>query len=194
MREAPEFQQPAALADALLHPQDRAYSVPQFLDFIKAGRLTFGRWIKQAPYSPRCGVVARIPQATQIARLPLEEQYSTVEFFRGTMVRHSAVVYRDVSSPISFQGDAWLRYTPIRMPETICVQERVPAGYAAVLLNQAHTCKDLLMPISATEKRWFDAIDGSRTISDLSETGEHARNFFERLWWHDHVVFDASAR
>ena len=39
--------------------------------FIKTGRLTFGRWIKQAPYSPHCGVVARIPQTTQIAQLPL---------------------------------------------------------------------------------------------------------------------------
>ncbi len=205
MREAPEFQQAAALADALLHPQDRAYSVPQFLDFIKAGGLTFGRWMKQAPYSPHCGVVARIPQTTQMALLPLAEQYSAVEFFRGTMVRHSAVVYRDDtpggSPAVSFAGDAWRRYKPIRMPETVCVQERVPPGYAAVLINQTHTCKDILLAISATEKRLFDAIDGSRTIGDLAETtlppsqGQSpmdARNFFERLWWHDHVVFDAS--
>ena len=33
LREAPDFQQEAALADALLHPQDRAYSVPQLFDF-----------------------------------------------------------------------------------------------------------------------------------------------------------------
>jgi SAM-dependent methyltransferase len=205
MREAPEFQEAAALADAILHPQDRAYSVPQFLDFIKSGRLTFGRWIKQAPYSPHCGVVSRIPQTTQIAQLPPAEQYSAVEFFRGTIVRHSAVVYRDDRSggspAVSFAGDAWLRYKPIRMSETICVQEEVPPGCAAVLINQAHTCKDLLMAIGASEKRLFDAIDGSRTIGDLLETmlppsqGQSpvdARNFFERLWWHDHVVFDAS--
>ena len=56
LREAPDFRQEAALADALLHPQDRAYSVPQLFDFIKAGGLTFGRWVKQAPYTPslRC--------------------------------------------------------------------------------------------------------------------------------------------
>ena len=29
LREAPDFRDEAALADALLHPQDRAYSVPQ---------------------------------------------------------------------------------------------------------------------------------------------------------------------
>lgn len=202
MREAPEFQQAAALADALLHPQDRAYSVPQFLEFIKTGRLTFGRWVKQAQYSPQCGVVARIPQSPQIALLPLAEQYSAVEFFRGTMVRHSAVVRRDdgsgCSPAISFAGDAWRRYKPIRVSETICVQERVPPGYAAVLINQSHTCKDILMAINATEKRLFDAIDGRRAIGDLAETSSQgqppmdARNFFERLWWHDHVVFDAS--
>ena len=38
LREAPDFLHEAALADALLHPQDRAYSVPQFFDFIKRGQ------------------------------------------------------------------------------------------------------------------------------------------------------------
>ena len=53
LREAPDFQHEAALADALLHPQDRAYSVPQFFDFIQRAGVTFGRWLKQAAYSPR---------------------------------------------------------------------------------------------------------------------------------------------
>ena len=57
LREAPDFQQEAALADALLHPQDRAYSVPQLFDFIQRGGLTFGRWVKQAPYSAHCGLI-----------------------------------------------------------------------------------------------------------------------------------------
>ena len=71
---------------------------------------------------------------------------------------------------------------------------------AAVLINQNHTYRDLFMPIDATEKRMFDAIDGSRSIGDILETtppdrpdrGTGARTFFERLWWHDQVVFDTS--
>jgi hypothetical protein len=205
LREAPDFQQEAALADALLHPQDRAYSVPQLFDFLQSGELTFGRWVKQAPYSPNCGVMARIPQSSRIAQLPLAEQYAAAELFRGTMVRHSLIAYRDDSSParrrISFAGDAWLRYVPIRMSETICVQERLPPGAAAVLINRSHTYTDLLLPINATEKRWFDGIDGNRTIGGILETtlpsskGQYqleARTFFERLWWHDQVVFDAA--
>ena len=112
------------------------YSVPQLFDLIEKAGLTFGRWLKQAPYSPRCGVLAQIPQASRLAQLSVAEQYAAVELFRGTMVRHSAVVYRDDSpggpQPVSFAGDAWLGYVPLRMPDTICVQERLPPGAAAV--------------------------------------------------------------
>jgi hypothetical protein len=202
LRQAPDFQQESALADALLHPQDRAYSVPQLLDFIQRAGLTFGRWVKQAPYSARCGVMARLPQSVGIAELSPAEQFAAVELFRGTMVRHSVIVHRNDSPspipPISFTGDSWLSYVPIRMSETICVQDRLPA---AVLINQNHTYTDLIMTIDATEKLMFDAIDAHRSIRDILETtppsppGQRqpdARSFFERLWWHDQVVFDAS--
>ena len=132
LREAPDLRQEAALADALLHPQDRAYSVPQLFEFIEKAGLTFGRWLKQAPYTPHCGVVAKIPQASRLAQLSVAEQYAAVELFRGTMVRHSVIAYRDDSpggaQRISFAGDAWLGYVPLRMPDTICVQERLPPG------------------------------------------------------------------
>jgi len=206
LREAPDFRQEAALADALLHPQDRAYSVPQLFDFVKRAGLTFGRWIRQAPYSPRCGVMAAIPQASRMAKLSLAEQYAAVELFRGTMVRHSMVIYRNDSPGgrqlVSFAGDAWLGYVPIRMPDTICVQEGLPPGAAAVLINQKHTYRDLFMPINSTEKRLFEAIDGKCSIGDIVEKAlpssqnksqlDMAGMFFERLWWYDQVVFDAS--
>ena len=206
LHEAPDFRQEAALADALLHPQDRAYSVPQLFDFIERTGLTFGRWLKQAPYTPHCGVVAKIPQASRLAQLSSQEQYAAVELFRGTMVRHSMVAYRDDSPDgaqlISFAGDAWLGYVPLRMPDTICVKERLPPGAAAVLINQTHSYRDLFMPIDSTEKRLFDAIDGNYSIGSIVERTlpssqtksqlDIARTFFEKLWWHDQVVFDAS--
>ncbi|MBP6470762.1 MAG: class I SAM-dependent methyltransferase [Chloroflexi bacterium] len=205
LRQAPDFRHEAALADALLHPQDRAYSVPELFDFIQEGGLTFGRWVKQAPYSPQCGVIANIPQAARLAQLPPTEQYAAVELFRGTMVRHSAVVYRDDNpSPqtIQFTDDAWLRYVPIRLANTICVEERLPVGATAVLINRTHTYTDIFLPINAAEKRLLDAIDGKRSLTEImakteisspkKSWGELARSFFERLWWYDQVLFDAS--
>jgi SAM-dependent methyltransferase len=203
LREAPDFREEAALADALLHPQDRAYSVPRLFDLIERGGLTFGRWIRQAPYTPHCGAIAKIPQAARIAQLPLEEQYAAVELFRGTMVSHSLVLYRndnpDGPQSVSFASDEWLGYVPIRIPDTICLQERLPPRAAAVLINQNHTYKDLIMPIDSTEKRLFDAIDGNSSIRDIIQRTlpspqvqsqlDIARTFFERLWWYDQIVF-----
>ncbi len=206
LREAPDFRNEAALADALLHPRDRAYSVPQFFEFLENAALTFGRWVRQAPYSAHAGDMEKIPQATRMAQLAPQDQAAAVELFRGTMVRHSAIVYRDdgANAPprIDFTGERWLGFAPIRLPETICVQERLPSGAAAVLINQTHTFRDLYLPIAASEKRLFDAIDGNRSIGDIAERASQpsratssldaARIFFERLWRYDQVVFDAS--
>lgn len=206
LRQAPDFRHKAALADALLHPRDRAYSVPQLFEFLEHAELTFGRWIRQAPYSLHCGVIAKIPQAPQMAGLPIAEQYAAIELFRGTMVRHSLVAYRNESErykqQISFAGDEWLDYVPIRMPDIVCVQDHLPSGAAAVLINQTLTYKDLFLPIGPIEKRWFDLIDGDRSIISIVEetlsssnrpiTFDVAHSFFERLWWYDLVVFDRS--
>jgi SAM-dependent methyltransferase len=205
LSQAADFRNEAALADALLHPQDRAYSVPQLFDFLEKAGLVFGRWLRQAPYSVHCGVITRIPPANRMARLPLPEQFAAVELFRGTMLRHSVTAYRSdgtsASQKISFSADACLAYVPIRMSDTICVQERLPAGSAAVLINQTHTYRDLFFPIGLAQKNLFDAIDGVRTLEEIVKTTrsssapanlEVARAFFEQLWWHDQVVFDAS--
>ena len=87
-------------------------------------------------------------------------------------------------------------YVPVRVPDTLCVQERLPPGAAAVLINRAHTYTDIYLPIDAREKRLVDAIDGERSMGEIA--GDEHRDFcctlFQRLWWHDQVVFDSSRR
>src|ERR1043166_3414907 len=198
LRNAPDFRTESALADALLHPQDRAFSVPQLLNFLAAAGFRFGRWLRQAAYLPQCGVLASSPHESLLARLPLAEQYAAVELFRGSMVRHSAVAYRNARAnheSINFTGEVWLGYVPMRMADTICVQEKLPPGAAAVLINRSHTYTDIYLPINAQQKKLFDAIDGKRSIGEIaSETALRniARVLFEGLWHYDQVVFDAS--
>jgi len=201
LRQAPDFKHVAAVADALLNPQDRAYSVPQLFEFLAQGGLRFGRWLSQAPYSPRCGAIATLPQAGRIARLAAPDQFAAIELFRGTMVTHSVVACRDDhlhgALPYELTADsdtAWRAWVPIRMPDTICVQERLPPGATAVLINRTHTYRDLVMPIDATEKRLFDRVDGVRTLGEIVQDTppRMAQDFFERLGWWDQVVFDKS--
>jgi hypothetical protein len=85
---------------------------------------------------------------------------------------------------------------PIRLPETISLQKRLPPGAATVLINQSHTDPDLILPVSATEARLVEAINGKRTVAEIIQNRtasghssrqlrEQARSLFERLWWYD---------
>jgi SAM-dependent methyltransferase len=196
-RDSPDSRDEASLADALLHPQDRAYSVDQLFDFTEANGFTFARWVTQAPYSTRCGVMQRIPQLSRSAPLSMRQRYAAVELLRGTMARHSAILTTGnagASRPISFDGDAFLSYVPIRKPETISVQEGLPAGSAAVLINRMHSYTDLYLPINVQEKQLVESIDGRRTVGTLIGKRyplDDACRFFEQLWWMDQIVFDA---
>jgi SAM-dependent methyltransferase len=200
LHEVPDFRSEAGLADALLHPQDRAYSVPQLFEFLESNGFAFARWLRQAPYSLHAGLMSRIPDALRATTLPLVDQYAAAELFRGNMMRHSAIACRDDDAGvarISFDDDGWLGYIPIREPDTVIVRERLPPGAAAILINRAHSHTDIFLPVNSREKRLLEAIDGKRTIRELlaSETERSAaRSLFQRLWWHDQVVFEVVPR
>jgi hypothetical protein len=203
VRRAKDFRNPDALADALLHPQDRAYSVPQLYAWLERCGLSFGRWFEQAPYLPQCGAVARTPHAARLGSLPPSLKHAAVELLRGTMTRHSFIAYRDdlvgQSQLITFEGDAWRGYIPVRLPWTLCVRDGVPAGSVAVLINRAHTYPDLALPIDSAQEQVFAAIDGKRSISEILRAAGGARGdkwvrrFIEQLWEYDQIVFDATS-
>jgi len=191
-----------ALADALLNPRDRTYSVPQLFDFIERNDLRLASWYWQAPYLAHCGAIATTPHANRLAALSEREQYMAMELWRGLMTNHDFVVYRsDVNTDglqVRFDDQHYLSYVPIRRPWTMCIQERLPAGTAGVLLNQTHLFDDLILFIDEQEKRMFEAIDGHRSISEIVKkvkgkgAASLAQVFFEKLWWYDQLVFDTS--
>jgi SAM-dependent methyltransferase len=201
IRRSEGFRRPGEMVDALLHPVDRAYSVPELYSWLERCGMAFSRWTEQAPYVAQCGLVANCPHAARLASLPALEQYAAVELLRGTMVTHSFIAYRDdhlgENQPITFAGDVWRDYIPIALPWTVCVRERTPPGSVAVLINRAHSFTDLLCTVNSVEDRLFSAIDGKRTLNEIlqfpaADEGERkAIDFFERLWQYDQVVFDA---
>jgi hypothetical protein len=119
------------------------------------------------------------------------------------MTKHNFIAYRDDrlgnNKPISFDGDAWRGYVPLRLPWTQCIRDRLAPGSVAVLINRAHTYPDLALPIDAAQDRVFTAIDGSRTVDEIlgdaaGAGGEgQARRFIEQLWEYDQIVFDATS-
>jgi hypothetical protein len=202
MHKVKDFRSPDALADTMLHPQDRAYTVPEVHDWLDRCGMSFGRWFEQAPYLPQCGTVAKTPHAARLAALPEPAQHAAVELFRGTITQHNFVAYRQdhpfPNQPICFADEQWRKYIPVRLPWAISVRDRVPAGSAAVLLNPAHKHAEFVLPIDADEDHLFQQIDGQRTLEEIAQrSGKNANAdrvvcFFQQLWRHDQVVFDAS--
>jgi SAM-dependent methyltransferase len=198
VKRAKDFARPDALADALLNPQDRAYSVPQVFDWLERCGLAFGRWYEQAPYLPQCGAIEDAPHGARLTALGPSDQHAAVELLRGTMDRHSFIAYRDdrerQAQPISFEGGTWRGLVPVRLPWTLTVKDRAPRGVAGALINPRHTYPDLALFIDAAEERLLDAIDGERSIAEIlqgARSDEQGRQFFKRLWEHDLIVFDA---
>ena len=201
VKRAKDFARPDALADALLNPQDRAYSVPQLYDWLERCGLKFGRWYEQASYLPRCGAIDRAPHAARLTALSPRAQHAAMELLRGTMDRHSFIAYRDdrdrEAQPITFEGDAWRSFVPVRLPWTLTVKDRAPRGVSAVLINPSHMYPDLAFFIDAAQERFLSAIDGERSVAEILRGvaaligDEQGRDFFKRLWEHDLIVFDA---
>ena len=202
VKRAKDFARPDALADALLNPQDRAYSVPQIYEWLERCGLKFGRWYEQAAYLPQCGAIDDAPHGARLLALPSPAQHAAIELLRGTMDRHSFVAYRDDRSrepqPISFDGDAWRNYVPVRL----AMDAHRQGSRAARRGRRAHQSEPHLSrscASSSTPRRsgFFMAIDGERSIAEIAQragnalSDEQSRQFFKRLWEHDLIVFDA---
>jgi SAM-dependent methyltransferase len=200
LRHTKDFRHPQAVADALLHPQDRAYTVPELYAWLERSDLCFGRWLEQAPYLPQCGSLARSPHAARLAALPERAQHAAAELFRGTMTRHRFIAYASESvaadQRIRFTDERWRQYVPLRLPWARCIRERVPPGSAAVLLNPADEYPDLILPINLAEDRLLGLMDGQRSLGEIvqncatHQSAAHALQFFEQLWQYDQIVFD----
>ena len=120
------------------------------------------------------------------------------------MTTHSFIAYRDdypdEPQPIAFSGDAWRRYIPLACLGPYASATGCLPGFAAILVNRAHTYADLALPIDAAEERFYLAIDGSRSNEEICREvagagdEEPARKLFQRLWENDQIVFDATGR
>lgn len=193
LRDARDFADDDALADALCNPREESYSVPELLSLVTGAGLRFGRWERQAPYLPDCGSISETPHARRIAALPAADQYALVELFRGTITRHTVIVHRDddpTAGLLDFDGPDIDRWVPVPVPTAVCVQERLPPGVAAALLNRAHPHTDLVLFVDRRELATFRSIDGGTPVGDL---GAGAVRLVERLWRHDLVAIDATA-
>jgi SAM-dependent methyltransferase len=189
LRETSDFRDPGALADALLNPRERSYTVPELFELLVSGGTRFARWVRQAPYRPQCGIMARLPHGERIGRMGEVDQYAVMELFRGTMSRHSLIAYRDDSPLSALDWEAWRTYVPMIPPTVVVVQERLPPGTAAAVINRAHVDTDLVSFLTVDDLAVFSSIDHRIPFGEIPGA---SLALLEHLWLHDLVMIDAS--
>jgi len=186
---ADELKHDTALVDTFLHPQDRAYTVPQLLDLVEASGLSFQNWVDNLPYwrngfwGPDSAVAAAVDS------LPARDHWAAVEMLSQATGMHAFTVRHagaDVAM-VDFDSEDWRQFVPHPAPGLArkAVGLFVRGGYE---LN----CSEL-------EQFVLDGVDGTRTIEEIvdvpalaeipvSERDEFARRYFEHLWKLGHVM------
>ena len=195
------------LASMLFEPEHVSFSVPECLALIRAAGLRFQRFFYQAHYLPQCTSLAKQPDLlADVLALPEEEQYAIVELYRASAASHELVVRRDdrpmEPCRVSFDGNEWEGYVPVRNPDVGVETESLPRGAVERLRWEAHQYPEIAVSLDATQAAVLDMIDDRMPVSDLmSSTGlgeadggvEYVRTFLESMWRFDYLSFKTRA-
>jgi hypothetical protein len=126
----PDLGYDSGLIDVFLHRQDRAYTVPQVLDFASQNGLKFLTWLDKLNYS----ISAYISQPQDLLRkqvesLPAPDQWRLVELITQRLGTHRFLLGHpdrpERDYVLDFAGQGWLDYVPsLRPPLNIALHQR----------------------------------------------------------------------
>lgn len=192
---AAELRHDAAFVDTFLHPQDRAYTVPQVLDFLESNSLAFGGWIDNAHYHADMALAHFSPDVRgAVAALPPREQWAVVEMLTLNLGMHVFVARHaaDAAAAVQaedLQAEGWERLVPHRAPG---LQRAAPGAFAYSRGGGAP------VHLGQGQAALLEAADGKRRIADLlalpvlaqvppPQRGPLVRDFIAQMWRLGHL-------
>lgn len=172
-----ELQHDTALVDTFLHPQERAYTVPQVLALAEDNGLHFQGWFENALYFPEGSPSLPAEMAERLAALTARDQWAAMEMLSQWAYWHFFFARKSPPPEITFAGDAWRRYRPQHNPG---VRRAGPNQFTR--LGQP-------IDMSGDETALFASIDGARTLGELAAGARcDVCALVERLWKQGHVM------
>jgi len=122
---APDLDYDAGLVDTFLHPLDRAFTVPQLLEFASRNNLKFQSWLDNLDYSISASIMD--PQnllRQRVETLAPAEQWRLVELIAQSLATDRFLLCHpdktEADYKLDFATDAWLDYVPsLRYPATM---------------------------------------------------------------------------
>lgn len=189
IRAAAELKDDTAIVDTFLHPQDRAYTVPQLFELVETAGLAFQNWVDNFPYWRNGGWGPESAIAAAVDPLPPCEHWAAIEMLSQSAGLH-AFTARHAKSEIAvvdFDHGDWRNFVPQPAPGL----SRKGKGHFERGPYELR-CSEL-------EHFVLDGADGLRTISEIvdvpaleeiptAQRDEFARRYFEHLWKLGHVM------
>lgn len=157
-RRATDLSYDAGLVDIYLHPQDRAYTVPQVLEWVESAGLAFQSWMEPVHYEPQ-GYLPQ-PLADRLTPLPDLERWTAVEGILGASIKHAMILrHPGRAHRLSFDDDEIFAYRPSRYPDVMLEQRD---GQFVMVRNGVG------FPVNEHEKAVFLWCDGVRTMGEMA--------------------------
>ena len=193
---ADDLQYDAGIVDTFLHPQDRAYTVPQVLAFARDNGLGFWGWTDARDYDARAVLGLDHPALARIQALPPEQRWATLELLSQDRGTHRFLLCHPerLARRPRFDTPGWLDYVPQRHPHLQVTQAgRIAQDQPAQLQRGWHT-----FALNRNGSVLLACVDGRRSIRQvlqqaqavLPELGQaHAQVFFQLMHDWGHVLY-----
>jgi len=211
---AAELKHDSAFVDTFLHPQDRAYTVPQVLEFLDRNGLAFSGWVDNALYFADAALARFSPEVRgAVAALPPAEQWAVVEMLTQNLGMHMFVARAATAvampgavpdaaggQPPGLQADDWQQWVPHRAPGL----RRAPPAAMGLNLATPGSVRwqrgALAFELGPGQAALLEGADGSRRIGELlalpalvqlppASAALLIRDFLAQMWRLGHLMF-----
>ena len=191
----------AGIVDTFLHRSDRAYSVPDVLEFAEKAGLAFRGWLDKSLYSAELTLPYNHPLRPHILALPEEEQWAAVELITQGLGCHRFMLCHKEVDPktytTDFTGKEWLQYVPSLRPPVQVVKTLQQANGGPAQVKRAH----ITFEVQVHEVPILEGIDGKKSIQEIidaypqdsryaKEAKTIAQKFFTQMAKYDHLQFN----
>jgi len=175
------FRSEAGLYDLLLHAQDRAYAVDEWLEELDAAGLVLTQWATPALYD--LALIADPPNA-----LSVREAMALTEKMRGTITKHVGYAQRagEARAPIKSPS---LGLVPHLQGQRSDMVKAIAAGRALKSTVQGASFRLKLPEAAAGLLR---RVDGRASLAEIAASGKLDAVGFQALWGRIHTALMAT--
>ena len=168
----------AELVDRYLHPQDRAYTVPQIFEMLEASSLRLLSFLPMAHYDPLL-LIPEGPLQDRVRNLPEEQRLAFAEILSGTMVRHMFFATKKENQNPQMPDPADLSLIPVLIgPGRRLRQQEFPGGVAFA--------QPIMERLEVEHLKIASLIDDQTSLEDIFKACSERHNMsaedFNELW------------